>query len=102
MRWIERVHCRYCSAADEKAGFVLFSILYCDSISMFIRFMLTVVICAWTVNAYAKNSQYSDPEQDDPQPCMPPGTYVARPGDPPFGVYVQTTVLYKQKRYLLG
>jgi hypothetical protein len=101
-RRTERGRCRYCSVAGETMGFALFSTLKRDSNWMFVRFIVALAICAWAANAYSQNSEYSDPEQDIPQPCMPPDTYVAHPGDPPFGVYVQTTVSYKKKTYLLG
>ena len=93
---------RRCSVAGETMDFALFSTPGRSSHSMSVRFIAALAICTWAVNAYPQNSEYYDFSQGDPQPCMPPGTYVAHPGDPPFGVYVQTTVLHKKKRYLLG
>jgi hypothetical protein len=63
---------------------------------------LTLAICALAFPAYPQRPDHSGPEQDDPQPCMPPSTYVSHPGDPPFGVHVQTTIKYRNKEYILG
>jgi hypothetical protein len=69
---------------------------------MLARFFLALAMCAWAFHAYPQEPTNVDPEQGDPQDCVPPSTYTPHPGDPPFGVHVQTTARIKNKRYLLG
>jgi hypothetical protein len=87
---------------DETMGFASSSTQGRGWNAMAIGFVAALAMCIWAVDACAQHSEYAGPEQEDAQPCRPPDTYAAHPGDPPFGVYVQTTVLYKKKRYLLG
>ena len=85
-----------------RIGLGLFTAFRRGSDPVLARFMSVLAICAWACTAYAQNPESPDAEQNDPQPCMPSDAFVSRPGDPPFGAYVQTTALYKNKRYLLG
>ena len=70
-----------------------------NSKSMLVRIFATLAICVVALPTYSQQSKAVDPEQAD-QPCMPPDTYTAHPGDPPFGVHVQTTAKDKNKNYV--
>src|SRR4051794_9702741 len=61
-----------------------------------------LVLCTWISHAYSQSLESSDPKQEELESCFPPDEYISHPGDPPFGVYVQTTERHKSKNYLLG
>jgi hypothetical protein len=65
-------------------------------------FLLILAICVSARPAYSNGSENIEIEKADSYSCTPPSTYVPGPGDPPFGKYVQTTMRYLNKRYLLG
>lgn len=70
--------------------------------SMFARCFLALAICTLTSPAYPQDSKHITVPRVDEQSCVPPPTYTPHPGDPPFGVHVQTTARDKNKRYILG
>jgi hypothetical protein len=69
---------------------------------MLAHLLLVFAMCLWAFNVYSRDLLDVDPEQEEPQPCFPPDEYVSHPGDPPFGVHVQTTAKFNNKTYLIG
>ena len=67
-----------------------------------VRRFLVLLMCVWTFRVYSQDSLEIGSEQEDPQPCFPPNEYTPHPGDPPFGVHVQTTAKFNNKTYLIG